>query len=245
MKPTYKVRFWAIKTLKPRPDGKRSPRPFGVRWVTEGREHSEWFIRLALAKKYLQKLETAANNGEAFDVVTGLPESLCREQNSRTLLQLVQRFVDTEWPDAAANTRRKHVDTLSVAVGAFLRESRDAPPLRLVRRVLSTYLLPTNQRSATVDTSTQEVAEWIAAHSRPVSELADQDVCAELLRGIGRNLNGKPAAALTTRTRRGVLFHSLQYAVRIGELGANPMTLLKTGKSQLAVEVDPRVVVNT
>jgi integrase len=213
--------------------------------VTAGREHSEWFAKAALAKKHLQKLETAANTGEAFDIVTGLPESMYREQNSRTLLQLAQRFIDTEWPDAAANTRRKHVDTLAVAVSVFLRESPDAPPARLVRRVLSAHLLPTNRRSANVDATTREVAEWIAAHSRPVSELADQDVCAELLRGLGRNLNGKPAASLTIRTRRAELFHSLQHAVRIGELSNNPLSLVKTVKAQLAVEVDPRIVVNT
>lgn len=245
MKPTHQVRFWSIKTVKPGPNGKQRKRPFGVRWVTAGHEHSEWFIKKALAANYLQTLQSAANRGEAFDVESGLPESLYRERNSRTLLQIAQRFVDAEWPDAAANTRRKHVDTLSVAVAAFMRDSRDAPPARVLRRVLSTHLLPANTRGAELDKTTADVVAWILGHSRPVGELADRDVCAELLRDLGRNLNGKPAAALTTRTRRGVLYHSLGLAVKLGELGRNPLAEVKGHRGRAALEVDPRVVVNT
>jgi integrase len=244
MKPTYKVRFWAIKVRAPLVNGSRASRPYGVRWVTAGREHSEWFAKKRLAEKYLQKLQSAATNGEAFDVNTGLPESMYREQHSRSLLQLAQRFIDKEWPDAAPNTRRKHVDTLAVAVGAFVRESPRAPDLRKIRRVLTTYLLPPNRRTSPVDDTTAEVAEWIANHSRPVSDLTDRETAAELLRGIGKNLNGAAAAAPSIRTRRGVLFHALQHAVVLEEVGRNPLTLVKAGKSQVAVEVDPRVVVN-
>ena len=31
---TYKVNMWEIKTLKPDKNGKRRPRPYGVRWIT-------------------------------------------------------------------------------------------------------------------------------------------------------------------------------------------------------------------
>lgn len=37
MSTTLQVRFWAIRNQK----GRR--RPYGVRWVTNGHEHSEWF----------------------------------------------------------------------------------------------------------------------------------------------------------------------------------------------------------
>lgn len=125
-----------------------------------------------------------------------------------------------------------------------MRESSQAPEPREVRRVLTTHLLPVNQRSALVDDATAEVAEWVAEHSRPVADLADLEVSAELLRGLGKNLDGKAASALSIRTRRGVLFHALQHAVVLGELGSNPLALVKVGRAQLAVEVDPRVVVN-
>jgi integrase len=243
MKATYQVRFWSIKTLKPRTDGKKPRRPYGVRWVTGGREHSEWFTTKALANKHLQKLQTAANNGEAFDIVTGLPESMYREQNSRTLLQIAQRFVEAEWPDASPNTRSRHVDTLAVAVGVFLRDHRAAPPDRQIRRALTGYLLQPNRDQLVVDERTTEVGRWLVEHSRPLNDLVDQDVCAELLRQIGVNLNGRQAAPLTVRTRRGALSHLFQFAIRIGELGSNPLTLVKSGQ-RASTEVDPCVVVN-
>jgi integrase len=245
VKRTYQVRFWAIKTLKPRADGKKPRRPYGVRWVTAGHEHSEWFTTKALANKHLQKLQAAANGGEAFDSVTGLPESMYRERNSRTLLQVAQRFIAAEWPDASPNTRCRQVDTLGVAVGVFLRNDRGSPPLREIRRALTGYLLQPNRDQVEVTARTVEVAEWIVERSRPVSDLADQEECAGLLRGLTTNLNGRQAAPLTVRTRRGALFHLLQFAVRLGELNANPLTLVKTGRSQTTSEVDPRVVVNT
>src|ERR1700754_114884 len=244
MEPTHQVRFWAIKTLKPRADGKRPRRPYGGRWVIAGREHSEWFTTKALANKYLSTLQSAANRGEAFDITGGLPESPYRERNSRTLLQIAQRFIEAEWPDASPNTRCRHVDTLAVNVGAFLRESRNAPPLREIRRALTGYLLQPNREQLDTNERTAEVAEWIVEHSRPVNELADQETCAALVRGLGTNLNGRPAAPLTARTRRGALYHALQYAVRIGELNSNPLLLLKSGRAQTTTEVDPRVVVN-
>ncbi len=244
MKPTHQVRFWAIKSLKAGADGKRRKRPHGVRWVTAGHEHSEWFTTKALATKYLSTLQSAANSGEAFDIATGLPASLYREQNSRTLLQVAQRFVEAEWPDASPNTRCRHVDTLAVNVGAFLREARNAPPRREIRRALTGYLLQPDRDTAAIDDRTAEVAGWVVEHSRPVSELADQEVCAALLRGLGTNLDGRPAAPLTVRTRRSALFHAMQYAVRLGELNSNPLLLVKSGRSQTTSEVDPRVVVN-
>ncbi len=243
MKPTHQVRFWAIKTLKAGADGKRRKRPHGVRWVTAGHEHSEWFTTKALATKYLSTLQSAANGGEAFDVVTGLPVSLYRERNSRTLLQVAQRFIEAEWPDASPNTRSKHVDTLGVSVGAFLRQSRDTPAAKDVRRALTGYLLQPDRERLDVDERTAEVARWVVGHSRPVGELADQEVSVALVRALGSNLDGRQAAPLTVRTRRGVLFHLLQYAVRLGELASNPLLLVKE-KAMTTTEVDPRVVVN-
>ncbi|GAA3019796.1 tyrosine-type recombinase/integrase [Actinokineospora globicatena] len=238
MKPTRQVHFWSIKVRAPRKDGTKYPRPYGVRWVTAGREHSEWFPTKALAINHLSDLQAAAKQGEAFDIPSGLPESMYRAANSRTLLQVVQRFIDIEWDDAAPNTRRRYVDALATAVGAFLHPSKSAPDAREIRRALTMGLLPSNARD--VDS---ETAEWVITNSRPVADLADKVEVTNLIRALGRNLDGKPAAAWTTRTRRGTLHHALDCAVDLGELGKNPLDGLKT-KSKGNVEVDPRVVAN-
>ncbi|WP_207934728.1 hypothetical protein [Actinomadura sp. KC06] len=47
---SYQVRFWSIKTVKNR------RRPFGVRWLVNGQEKSEWFVSKTLAERYRSDL---------------------------------------------------------------------------------------------------------------------------------------------------------------------------------------------
>jgi hypothetical protein len=47
---TFKVRFWEIADwAKSKDKKKKKGRPYGVRWVTEGKSHSEWYATKALA----------------------------------------------------------------------------------------------------------------------------------------------------------------------------------------------------
>ena len=65
MNTTYQVRFWEIQNKKGR------PRPWGVRWITGPREHSEWYATKALANSRRSDLMQAMRQGEPFDVVNG------------------------------------------------------------------------------------------------------------------------------------------------------------------------------
>ena len=69
MSTTFQVRIWEIRTVA----GRR--RPYGVRWITDKREHSEWFKLKAQANSRRSELMKAARDGEPFDVETGLPMS--------------------------------------------------------------------------------------------------------------------------------------------------------------------------
>src|SRR5262245_49737434 len=120
MRPTYQVRFWEIAVRKSR------KRPYGARWVTAGEEQSDGFITKTLARAHLNKLIQAAKAGEAFDIETGLPESLYRESHSPTLLQVAREFLDDVWADMAPNSRGRLVDGLAVAVQGFLDDEIDA-----------------------------------------------------------------------------------------------------------------------
>lgn len=241
---TYKVSIYEIKTLKPDASGKRRPKPYGVRWSTAGKQHSEWYRTKALATNRRSKLVQATQKGEQFDVTTGLPQSEIREQSARSLLQLAQEFVAHEWPDAAPNTRKRYVDTLAIPVGAFVGKDRNAPGARVLRRVLTTYLLvPAELRQRSLAPEEQAAVRWLKAASRPVREL-DKIETATLLRSLSRNLDGKPAAAWTTRPRRGVFHHLLSFAVDVQELTSNPVTGLRASVQRGTSEVDPRVVLN-
>ena len=241
---TYKVSIFEIKTLKPDKDGKRRPKPYGVRWGTAGQQHSEWYRTKALANNRRSKLMQAIQAGEPFDIKTGLPESELKVKAARSLLQLAQDFIRDAWPDSAPNTRRRYVDTLAVPVAAFVTSTKDAPKEADLRRVLTTCLLPPNQRDRVLTPEEAKTAKWIESTSRPVRELASKVEAANLLRSLARNLGDKPAAAWTTRTRRGSLHHLLTYAVDAEELTVNPVTGLKTSVQRGNSEVDPRSVVN-
>ncbi|WP_394615235.1 tyrosine-type recombinase/integrase [Lentzea sp. JNUCC 0626] len=241
---TYKVSIYALKVLKPDANGKVRPKPYGVRWATAGKQHSEWYKSKALADNRRSDLKQFVKKGEAFDITSGLPESEVKKQSARSLLKLAQEFISESWEEAAPNTRKRYVDTLAIPVAAFVGSQKDAPPARVLRRVLTTHLLPDNTRNRSLTEAEQDAAGWIETNSRLVRELADKIETGRLLRSLGRNLDGKVAAAWTTRTRRGVLHHLLGFAVDVGELDANPVTGLKSAVQRGTSEVDPRSVVN-
>lgn len=243
MKSTYQVRFWEIKVLKPDANGRRRKRPYGVRWVTAGREHSEWFITKTLARAYLNKLVQAANKGEAFDVETGLPESMYRELRSPTLLQVVREFLDDAWADLSPNSRGRLVDGLAVAVQGFLDEEIDADPVD-VRRALTTLVLPPVSARVNGNGHLAEIAEWLVQHSRKVAELADETETAKLGRHLLVKLDGSKAKVATVDTRRGSLVRALSFAVGKQYLSTNPFSTWSPSKFRGEVAIDPGVVVN-
>ncbi|WP_439376545.1 tyrosine-type recombinase/integrase [Amycolatopsis lexingtonensis] len=244
MKPTHKVRLWDIKTMPPDPKtGKKRRRPYGVRWVTAGREHSLWFATKALAKAELSKLQQAMNRGEAFDIETGLPESMYREERSPTLLRVAREFLAHVWPDMSPNSRGRLVDGLAVAVQGFLDEQPAAEPA-VVRRVLTTFALPPEDARVELAADGRELVAWLEQHSRQVVELTDSESLAELSRALRTNLDGKRAAASTVDTRKGAVVQALGFAVDKSYLGENPLSGVKLHKFGTELAVDPGVVVN-
>src|SRR5882762_1752596 len=101
MKPTLTLKV-RIKAVQKKP-GRR--RPYGVRWHTDWKEHSEWFPTKPLAERRRSDLMQATRQGEAFDIESGLPESELAKRDSRSLLTLSQNFIDAEWEGHTANTR--------------------------------------------------------------------------------------------------------------------------------------------
>ena len=243
MKPTYQVRFWEIAVRKADAKGRRRKRPYGARWVTAGKEQSEWFITKPLARAYLNKLVQAANRGEAFDIVTGMPESMYRELHSPTLLQVAREFLDDVWADMSPNSRGRLVDGLAVAVQGFLDEEIDADPVK-VRRALTTLVLPPASARVTGHSDLTEIAEWLEQHSRKVAELADEAETAKLGRRLLVKLDGSKAKVTTVETRKGSLSRALSFGVSRQYLSANPFSGWSPSKFRTEVAIDPGVVVN-
>lgn len=237
MSSTYKVRFWELAHWK-------RARPWGVRWVTEGRQHSEWFMTKALASNRRSELMQAARRGEAFDVESGLPVSELRRLRSSSLVELARDYVTMKWPDQAANSRRSTIEALATACAAFVSDGPGRPDVRTLRRVLTVHLLPPEDRRDTVAEDEEKAVRWLLEASRPTGDLAEAGAVRELLGGLAKNLDGSTAAATVINRKRAVVHNLLGYAVELEQLVANPLTGLRWKRPKQVEQVDPRVVIN-
>jgi integrase len=245
MNTTFKVRFWEIADwTKSKDKKKKKGRPYGVRWVTEHKPHSEWYSTKALANSRRAELMQAARDGEPFDVESGLPMAKLKRRNSLSFVEFAQSYMDIKWPDAAAKTRTSTVDALATAATAFVRDVSGRPEAIDLRRVLTSTLLPPTTRDNEVSPEDREAVAWIVRHSRPMYDLTDVVAMRDMLDALAMKLDGKSAAATVYRRKRAVLFNMLSYAVERELLPDNPMAKVKRTAPKIAEEVDPRVVAN-
>ncbi|MEJ2871741.1 tyrosine-type recombinase/integrase [Actinomycetospora sp. OC33-EN08] len=235
---TFQVQFWKLR----RTEGRR--RPWGVRWVTAGKEHSESYTTKALAESFRSELVRAARSGEAFDVATGLPATTIRKRGVNTLLELAVAYVDHVWSSAPPNTRRAAVVNLGAIVPAFVRDLDHPPTPVELQRLLTTRLLPPPRREETLTPEERTAAAWLHRASRPVTDLADSLALGALLHALGTAADGRPVTSSTWDKRRAVLHRVAGYAVDTGVLATNPVTGRRAGTGRKSEGVDPRVVVN-
>ena len=246
MTTTFKVRFWEIAdwSKKKGKDGKRKARPYGVRWVTDTKAHSEWFGTKALANSRRSELMQAARRGEEFDVETGYPVSELKRRNSLSFVEFAQSYMDMKWTDAAATTRGSTVEALATAGAAFVRDGAGRPEVNELRGVLTRNLLPPTTRDDELSREGREVVDWLVRNSRPLFELTDAVAVREVLDALAVKLDGKAAAATVYQRKRAVLFNLLSYAVELGLIPDNPLTRVKRKVAKVVEQVDPRVVAN-
>ena len=75
---TYDVRIWKTRIV----NGARG-RTYQVRWTVAGKVRYATFGNKALADSHEAKIRTAAREGEAFDVATGLPLSMAIQKQEQ------------------------------------------------------------------------------------------------------------------------------------------------------------------
>lgn len=238
MTTTFNVRIWAIKKMR----GRR--RPYGVRWITDTEEHSEWYANKTQADSRRADLIRAARSGEPFDIDSGLPVSELKRRNSVTLLEFSQSYLDMKWPRVAATSRAGIVDGLASACAAFVKPAQGRPSARDLRRVLTSSLLPPPTRQDPTPHEYSEIASWLARHSRPLYDLTETPAVRDLLDALTVKLDGTPVSSKLYRRKRSALFNTLDYAVEQDLLPDNPIRRVKHTVSKAVAQVDPGVVVN-
>ena len=237
---SYDVRFWQTEVRKDRPT------PYRVRWLVNGRRFGESFVKIALADSFKAQLISAARRGEAFDLETGLPESMVRKLRDVTFFDHAMEFTAVTWKDAAAKSRVSVIETLSRVVPVVTRDLKGAPDPDVLRAALRKNL---NQgpTAGIPDQAEARALAWLARASRPLSAFQDESVVCDVLDALATRLDGKAAAPDYYARRRRVLHRVLGYAVRKKRLPKNPLSKQNLPEGWTAPEkpeeaVDPRSV---
>jgi integrase len=213
---SYNVRFWQIEKR-----GRATP-SYRVRWIVDGHQHGKSFVTFPLAESFRAQLKTAANKGEAFDVETGLPQTLARQVLDVSCLSHAREFVAATWKNAAAKSRVSILETLSVALPVLTRELVARPDPHVLRLALR-KALNQNEHASTPDEDERRALAWLERASLPISALNDAKIC-DLLDTLARCLDGTAAAPDYFARRRRVMHRVLAYAVRKKRLDKNPLS---------------------
>jgi integrase len=242
---SFDVRFWKIRTYK----GKRG-QTYAVRWTVAGEEQHETYKTKALAESRLAELRTYAREGTAFDVATGLPVPELRREQAKAAreghlswYQHTLSYVARRREGLSGNSLRSIAETFATVTPVLLAPGTGRPDDVLLREALYGWAF---RDRADPPSDIAAALDWVAEHSRPLSDLADTDLMLDVLDALARKLDGKRAAPNTIARKRAVLSNVLDYGIGRG-LNANPLpAAAKTWTQPKTTEgvVDPRVVVN-
>ncbi|MEW1844143.1 integrase [Nonomuraea angiospora] len=238
---TYSVRVYKTEKRKNK-EGKVTS--YRVLWSTAGKRWKRPFPNAAQADTFRSALLTSARNGEAFSLTAGEPVSWRRtERPIMTWYAFACAYVDMKWKDASAKHRAGIAYALTLATFAMLNGAPCPYDAKEVRTALRRWGFNTNQRKNCPE-RTADILRWVARNTEQVSTLATPSVARALLDAATSRLDGKRAAANTTRNHRVILSNTMSYAMEMDLLDTNPIAGLKLTAAKSSSEVDRRSVVN-
>jgi integrase len=238
---SYDVKFWAI-----RPGKAKTKRTYEVRWRVGPQPHSRTIGNKAQAENFLSDLRQAARAGEAFDIDSGLPESMTvAVKQERSWFALCLAYVDMKWPSAAPKTRDALIDALASIVPAVVSEERPGGlEVSELRQALRHFALAPNSRAQDRPPDVAAALRWLEKSSLPVSEIGKPIYARAVLDAISLRQDGTASGATTIARKRSVFANVLGYAIELEELTANPLDRLSWTPPKVSEVVDRRVVVN-
>jgi integrase len=216
---------------------------YKVRWKVGARLWKEGFRNAAQADSFRSALLTATRKGEEFSLASGRPTAWAREKAQITWFEFACTYVDMKWKQASAKYRKDIARALTAATPAMLSEARGRPDDASIRGALVRWGFNTKQRPDPPAEIAEDLA-WVARNSAPLSALAQAATARRMLDQATGRLDGKSAAASTTRRNRTILANAMDYAVELGHLDTNPIRALRWTAPKVSSQVDRRCVVN-
>ncbi|GAT70271.1 integrase [Planomonospora sphaerica] len=238
---SYDVKFWDIR----RNASSKTP-SYEVRWKVGGKQKSKSFRTKALGENFLSALRQAAKRGEAFDIATGLPESMVEAEKDvgPSFLDFARSFMASRWLHSAARTRETDTYALLSLIPILVKDLPGKPADDELRAVLRNHALLPEGRRGDLAADRVPLLRWIEAASLPLATLQEPRVVRMALDGVALTFDGMAASANSVRRKRSVLHHLIETAVELGELPSNPLNAIKWKPPKTMGAVDPRTVVN-
>lgn len=244
MTTTFDVRIWKVGKARSK------TAPHMVRWVVARKVKTETFTAYALADSFRSELLSGLRRGEAFDVDTGRPLSMLRQQaqdapepDPLSWLDFCREYVAMRWDGAAAKTRDAITDSLATTTLALVERGTGRPSDSDLRIAFRWAMVPANH-GAEPPKVMSPVLAWLTRGCPPMTSLSDPKIMRRVVDQLGLTLTGNQAAGDTMRRRRRGLNPALEYAVEAGYLDTNPLTKVKRKHVASTDQVDPRVLVN-
>ncbi|MEU7890725.1 hypothetical protein AB0B54_34920 [Microbispora bryophytorum] len=151
MNTSYDVKFWEIR----RNASSKTP-SYVTRWKVGPKEKSKTFRTKALAENFVSDLRQAAKRGEAFDLTTGLPESMSESADiGPTFFDFARSYMAARWVHSAARTRETMTYALLSLVPALVKELPGRPEDEDLRAVLREYAFLPDKRRGELRAGTQ------------------------------------------------------------------------------------------
>jgi len=247
--------------VKVRPGVVRRETKTGVSWLvkwTVGKkadgkpnDRTKSYDTKAKAETFRKDLVTATGNRYRFDPTSGLPESMLQDEAAVTFLDLACEVVESEWGKSwSSNNNRARVEALAQLCAQLVDHARGKPNPELMRRWAQDQELPpvgwkipptrTKIRDRLVPVDEQErAADWMIAHSLPISVLADVVLIEDTLAAVGIKLDGTPFAPDVQQRQRSSLSLVCKRAVKRKLLATNPVRDADRKVDDESVEIDP------
>lgn len=149
-----------------------------------------------------------------------------------------------KWASMAPNSRIGIAETIATVTALLVEDAERRPRPEDLRAAMYIWVGNSQSRKGHAPAELASAIRWLERHTFPVGELEDSALIRRVLDGLGRRLDGTPAAASTFRRKRAVFHNMLEYAVEKGLLVTNPLATIKRTAPKTVAVVDPRVLVD-
>lgn len=243
---SYNVRFQKI---EPRRNAEGKATSYRVLWTVDGKPFKPSFRLYAQADSFRSELVAAANRGEPFDTVTGLPARMKQHRDVPTWYEFALKFVEAKWPYASANHRRGIAEAVTDATEAMVPKTAGAPSRSQLRAAMLWATSTRIQKEESEPPSRlEEAIRWLERNSFSMTLLADPDTATKTARAIldriSRKLNGKMASGSTIQRKRAIVGNLMGHAIEANLLTTNPLKAVKWTKPKVVEEIDEAIVIN-